>query len=189
MSANDPPDSAQVTELLRAWADGDQGALDRLAPVVYAELKRIARRHMHGERQISLQPTALVHEAWLRLAGSNMSRWQDRVHFFAVASTLMRRTLVDAARRRVADKRGGPLRDVGFNESVDAPHTSGSHLLRLDDALQDLAKHDARKAKVVELRFFGGLSVEETAEMLGISTQSVFRDWTLARSWLLKAMH
>src|SRR4051794_37504542 len=103
MIGNDQPGPAEVTELLRAWAGGDQAALDRLAPVVYAELKRIARHHMHGERQISLQPTALVHEAWLRLADSNMSRWQDRAHFLAVASTMMRRILVDAARRRRAD--------------------------------------------------------------------------------------
>lgn len=177
----------EITELLRAWGSGDAEALNRLTPVVYAELRRIAVGYMRRESgDNSLQATALVHEAYLKLVDAGTTRWQDRVHFFAMSARLMRRILVDAARAKDAGKRGGGAIRVEINESLDGMPLQNDQMMRLDDALNALAKFDPRKANVVELRFFGGLSVEETAEVLKISPQSVLRDWKLARSWLAR---
>jgi RNA polymerase sigma factor (TIGR02999 family) len=181
------PSPAEITTLLKAWNGGDAQALDRLIPVVYAELRRIARRYMVRENpENSMQATALVHEAYLRLVDGGVAEWQDRAHFFAISAQMMRRILVDAARARQAGKRGGMLNRVELNESLDGSPMCGSQTLRLNDALDALAVFDPRKAKVVELRFFGGLSVEETAEVLKLSPQSVMRDWKLARAWLAR---
>ena len=179
----------EVTQLLQAWGGGDAQALDRLAPVVYEELRAMAHRYMRRENpENSLQATALVHEAYLKLVDVKVTHWQDRAHFFAIAARLMRRILVDAARARDAGKRGGGAMRVEINESLDGAPLANDEMVRLDDAIQALAKFDARKAEVVELRFFGGLSVEETAQVLKISPQSVMRDWKLARSWLAREM-
>ncbi len=182
-------DSQEITALLRAWGGGDAAALERLTPVVYSELLRMARGYMRREGpDNSLQATALVHEAYLKLVDAHVAQWQDRAHFFAISARLMRRILVDAARAKDADKRGGGAVRVEINESIDGAPLADDQMIRLDDAMEALAKFDARKAKVVELRFFGGLSVEETAEVLKISAQSVMRDWKLARSWLAREM-
>jgi RNA polymerase sigma factor (TIGR02999 family) len=176
--------------LLKAWGNGDQAALDRLTPLAYAELHRMARRHMRTERENTLQTTALVHEAYLRLVDAKGLACKDRTHFFALSAQVMRRVLVDAARARVAAKRGGDAPALDHSEAVNLDEIAGSasqksaEILALDQALDDLARVDARKARVIELRFFGGLSVEETAEVLQISPQSVMRDWKLARAWL-----
>ena len=183
------PSPSEITQLLQAWGGGDAKALDRLTPVVYDELRRMARRYIRRENpDNSLQATALVHEAYLKLVDAKVAQWQDRAHFFAVSARLMRRILVDAARTKDAAKRGGGAVRVEINESIDGAPIEDQQMLRLDDALDALAKFDPRKAQVVELRFFGGLSVEETAEVLKISEQSVLRDWKLARSWLAREM-
>jgi RNA polymerase sigma factor (TIGR02999 family) len=180
---------AEITELLRAWGRGDAQALERLTPVVYDELRRIARGYMRRESpDNSLQATALVHEAYLKLADDKVAQWQDRAHFFGIAARLMRRILVDAARAKKAGKRGGDVVRMELNESIDESPLPSDQMVRLDDALDALTKFDARKARVVELRFFGGLTVEETAEVLKISVPSVMRDWKLARSWLAREM-
>jgi RNA polymerase sigma factor (TIGR02999 family) len=185
----DEPSQAEITQLLKAWQGGDDKALDRLTPAVYAELRRIARRYMRRESpDNSLQATALVHEAYLRLVDGKMAVWQDRAHFFAISAQMMRRILVDKARSRAADKRGGQAVRMELNESLDGSPVANDEILRLNDALDALAAFDERKAKVIELRFFGGLSVEETAEVLKISPQSVMRDWKLARAWLAREM-
>lgn len=179
--------SAEITRLLRAWGGGDQAALDQLAPLVYRELHRIAHRYMQHERPgHTLQTTALVNEAYLRLVDVNEVRWQDRAHFFAVSAQMMRRILLDAAKARLTDKRGGRSPHVNLDEAMDAVPQRASDLIALDEALDALEKMDPRKARVVELRFFGGLSVEETAEVLKISPQSVMRDWKLAKAWLMR---
>jgi RNA polymerase sigma factor (TIGR02999 family) len=179
--------ACDLTGLLRAWGDGDRAALERLAPLVYNELHGIARRSMRREAPgNTLQTTALVNEAFLRLVNAGSVRWQDRGHFFAVSAHIMRRILVDAARARHAGKRGGDAIKFQLNESIDASPERGRELIALDDALEELSRVDPRKAQVVELRFFGGLSVEETAEVLRISPQSVLRDWKLARAWLMR---
>jgi RNA polymerase sigma factor (TIGR02999 family) len=184
-----PEPSLEVTQLLRAWSGGDLRALDQLIPLVYQELHRMARVSMRHENPgATLQPTAIINEAFLRLAGVTGVSWQDRAHFFAVSAQIMRRILVDAARARGSDKRGGGALKLNLNESVDAVSDRGRELIDLDDALESLAKLDPRKARVVELRFFGGLSVEETAEALKVSPQTVLRDWRLARSWLMREM-
>jgi RNA polymerase sigma-70 factor, ECF subfamily len=178
-----------VTGLLLAWSEGEQAALDKLVPLVYAELRRIARRYMHRERPgHTLQTTALVNEAYLRLIDASQVRWQDRAHFFAVSAQLMRRILVDFARSRRYLKRGGGAQKVTFDEALFAPPKQGQDLVALDDALKALAVSDARKSRVVELRFFGGLSVEETAEVLQVSPDTVLRDWRLAKAWLAREM-
>jgi RNA polymerase sigma factor (TIGR02999 family) len=180
---------AEITQLLRAWGDGDAEALNRLTPFVYDELRRMARGYLRREGpDNSLQATALVHEAYLKLVDARVARWQDRAHFFAISARLMRRILVDSARTRIAGKRGGGAIRVEINESLDGTPLDGDQMVRLDDALDALAKFDARKAKVVELRFFAGLSVEETAAVLKISEPSVLRDWKLARAWLAREM-
>lgn len=185
----EPASRDEITKVLRAWGSGDAEALNRLTPVVYGELKRIAAGYMRREGpDNSLQPTALVHEAYLKLVDASFTEWQDRAHFFAIAARMMRRILVDAARSKEAGKRGGRAIRVEINESIDGMPLQGGQMMRLDDALKALAKFDARKADVVELRFFGGLSVEETAQVLKISPQSVMRDWKLARSWLAREM-
>jgi RNA polymerase sigma-70 factor, ECF subfamily len=176
---------AGITQLLRAWGDGEAAALDRLAPLIYDELHRIAGRYMRQEKPgNTMQATALVNQAWLNLAGGAQVAWQDRAHFFAVSSQIMRRILVDAARARRAGKRCGDMRHFQLNESIDAAPPRDAELIALDDALDALAVLDPRKARVVEMRFFTGLSVEETAAVLKISAQSVMRDWRLARAWL-----
>jgi RNA polymerase sigma factor (TIGR02999 family) len=163
--------------------------MDVLAPLVYAELRRMAQRSLRRENPgNTLQPTALVHEAYLRLADVENMRWEDRAHFFAVSAQMMRRILVDAARTRSTGKRGGGAIHLNLKESIDAAPDRGNELIALDDALGALAQLDPRKARVVEMRFFGGLSVEETAEVLKISAPSVLRDWKLARAWLMREL-
>lgn len=180
---------AEITKLLRAWGGGDGAALDRLAPMVYTELRAMARRYMRREGPgNSLQATALVHEAYLKLVDLQVAEWQDRAHFFAIAARMMRRILVDSARARDAGKRGGGAVRLELNESLDGQPMRDDQMVKLDDALRALAKFDARKAQVVELRFFGGLSTEETGEVLKISVPSVLRDWKLARAWLAREM-
>jgi RNA polymerase sigma-70 factor (ECF subfamily) len=174
-----------VTRLLVAWRRGDAAALDRLVPLVYAELRRVAHRYMRDERpNHPLQTTALVHEAYLRLIDVTRVDWQSRTHFFAVSAQLMRRILVEAARRRHADKRGGDASHVALDEAVVPAAARAADLVALDEALEQLATLAPRKARVVELRYFGGLSVEETAAVLGISAETVGRDWRMAKLWL-----
>jgi RNA polymerase sigma factor (TIGR02999 family) len=184
------PDRGEVTALLRAWSDGDADAFERVLPLVYEELHRIAARYLIGERSsISLQPTALVNELCLRLLGWTPATWQNRGHFFGVSAGMMRRVLVDIARRRRAERRGGPDAIHVSLDAIDvAASEPGEDLLAVDMALQRLAVEDPRKAKVVELRFFGGLSIEETAETLGISARTVHADWAFARAWLYKTL-
>ena len=176
-----------VTELLRAWSDGDQRALDALTPIVHAELRRLAQRYMKRERpDHSLQATALVNEAYLRLVDCTRMQWQNRAHFFAVSSQLMRRILVDHARRNNV-KRGRGVPHVSFDESV-VLQEPAANLVALDDAMHALARLDPRKVQVVELRFFAGLTIEDTSEVLGISPATVKRDWITARAWLFRAI-
>jgi RNA polymerase sigma-70 factor (ECF subfamily) len=187
-------EAAEVTVLLRAWSQGNQAALEQLAPLVYHELHRMARRYMRNERAgNTLQTTALVNEAYLRLVDLKVAGWQDRTHFFALSAQMMRRILIDAARARGSAKRGAGKRvDHSGGVDLDAIPDLGAQkdreLIALDDALNELAALDPRKARVIELRFFGGLSVDETAAVLQISPQSVLRDWKLAKAWLLRAM-
>jgi RNA polymerase sigma factor (TIGR02999 family) len=176
-----------VTELLLAWGRGDRSALDALMPLVHQELRRLARLQMRSERDNhTLQTTALVNEAFLRLVDLRRIRWQDRAHFLALSARLMRRVLVDHARSRNYQKRGAGAATVALDDVLVAPRDRGADLVALDDALEDLARVDPRKSQVVELRFFGGLSVEETAEALGVSAETVARDWRLAKVWLLR---
>jgi RNA polymerase sigma factor (TIGR02999 family) len=173
--------------LLLAWGRGDRSALDELAPLVLQELRRLARLQMRGERHNhTLQTTALVNEAFIRLIDLRRIRWQDRAHFLALSARLMRRILVDYARSRNYQKRGGGAATVALDDVLVASPERGADLVALDDALEDLARVDARKSQVVELRFFGGLSVEETAEALHVSPETVLRDWRLAKAWLLR---
>jgi RNA polymerase sigma-70 factor, ECF subfamily len=186
----DERDCGEVTQLLRAWSDGDADAFDRVLPLVYEELHRIAARYLAGERSsVSLQATALVNELCLRLLGWDAVRWQNRGHFFGVSARMMRHVLVDIARRRLAERRGGPHAIRVPLDGIDVPAGEpGADLLAVDMALQLLALEDPRKAQVVELRFFGGLSIEETAEALGISVRTVHADWALARAWLFRTL-
>jgi len=178
-----------VTGLLLAWGDGDSAALDRLIPLVHQELRRIARRCMGRERPgNSLQPTALVNEAYLRLIDLQRVRWQDRVHFFAMSARLMRRVLVDVARAKASQKRGAGAQRITFVEELLPGMEPARNLIALDDALAALAEEDSRKSHVVEMRFFGGLTVEETAEALGVSRDTVIRDWQFSKNWLLREM-
>jgi RNA polymerase sigma factor (TIGR02999 family) len=181
--------SPEVTQLLKAWAGGDRVALEKLVALLYGELRQMAHRYMRRENpDHTLQTTALVHEAYIRLIQVNETDWQDRSHFFAVAAQMMRRILVDAARARGTEKRGGDVAPMILNESIDAVVERGAQLVALDDALESLAEIDPRKAKVIELRFFGGLTVEETAAVLKLSPESVMRDWKLARAWLTREL-
>ena len=188
-----PRSTNDVTGWLVAWRDGDQTALDKLVPVIYQELHRLARRHMRRERGVAnrgqtLQTTALVNEVYLRLVDASHVRWENRAHFLAIAANLMRRILVDAARTRGYAKRGGEQRRVLLEEAAMIATPRGADLVAIDDALGELAKVDARKAQVVELRFFGGLSVEESAHVLNVSAGTVLRDWRLSRSWLMREL-
>jgi len=187
-------DAANITRLLKAWGRGDQGALDELMPLVYTQLRAQARRYMRDERSgLTMQTTVLVHEAYLRLTRAEDVDWHDRVHFFALSAQIMRRILVDAARKRAAAKRGGGAPRVDHSSAVDLDQlptadSDAASLCALDDALASLAQIDPRRAKVIELRFFGGLSVEETADVLEVSSQTVMRDWRLARAWLAREL-
>jgi RNA polymerase sigma factor (TIGR02999 family) len=183
------PAPQEVSQLLRAWSEGDQDALDKLMPLVYDELRLMAKRHM--DRQSpghTLQTTALIHEAYLRLVDQKEARWQNRAHFFAVAARAMRHILVDYARARHAAKRGGAGHVVSLDEAAVVSEERTSEMVALDDALESLAAVDRRKCQVVELRYFGGLSVGETAEVLKVSPETVARDWRLARTWLLREL-
>ena len=184
--------AGDISKLLRSWSDGDRSALERLTPIVYDELHRLARRYMKGERPgHSLQTTALVNEAYMRLVDYKRMQWQNRAHFFAVSAQLMRRILVEHARRHNL-KRGGGVPHVSLEEAAvvggDRATDPGSQLVALDDALNALARFDARKAQVVEMRFFGGLSVDETAEVLKVSPVTAMRDWNTAKAWLYREL-
>jgi RNA polymerase sigma factor (TIGR02999 family) len=188
-------DGADITRLLQAWRQGDPHALDQLMPLVYSQLRAQARRYLRGERSgLTLQSTALVHEVYLRLTKAQQVDWHDRVHFFALSAQIMRHVLVDAARARTATKRGGGAVQDEHSSAADLdqiPTTesdAAATFCALDDALESLSRIDPRRAKVIELRFFGGLSVEETADALQVSPQTVMRDWRLARAWLAREL-
>ena len=188
-SSQEIPNKAGVTELLKAWGDGDEGALAQLAPLVERELHRLAHKYMRREGPgKTLQTTALVNEVYLRLIDIQEVSWQNRAHFFAVSAKMMRRILTDFARSRQYLKRGGGAVQVSFDEALSVYQEKDADIVAIDDALNQLALLDARKAQVVELRFFGGLSVEETAEVLKVSEQTVLRDWKFAKSWLMRAL-
>jgi len=186
MASSEP----QITQLLQAWSEGDQGALEQLMPMVYEELHRLARRYIADERpDHTLQATALVNEAYLRLAHSGHGDWRGRAHFFAASARVMRRILVDWARSRRAQKRGSDIPAIELQDNLAiAKGTSGNDLIAIDDALKTLAALDARQSQIVELRFFGGLSVKETAEVLTVSEETVRRDWNMAKSWLRREL-
>ena len=184
-----PDSSNEVTRLLQAWGKGEDSALERLVPLVYEELRRRARGYMAGERQgHTLQTSALVNEAFLRLVDARQVNWQDRAHFFAVSARLMRRILIDYARSRKYQKRGGGAQPVSLDEALVMDREPGADLVALDDALKSLAAFDERKSRVVEMRFFGGLSAEETAEVLKVSADTILRDWKMAKVWLLREL-
>ena len=184
------PSSQSITQLLSEWRDGDQTALDRLIPLVHQELRRLAHHYLKRERpEHTLQTTALVNEAYLKLVDHKDMHWQNRAHFFAVAAQAMRRILVDHARTRDALKRGGGLPMMNLDEAAAVADTQAANLLELNDALDELALLDARKSRIVELRHFGGMTVEETAEVMGLSPTTVNREWQSAKTWLLKTMN
>ena len=182
----DSSPESDASALLRAWSEGDENALDKLAPIVYDELHRLARHYLSRERT-NLQATSLVNEAYLRLIDYKRMRWENRAHFLAVSAQLMRRILVDHARRHNL-KRGGGVQHVALEDMVVVGGERDEDLVALDDAMQALARFDARKAQVVEMRFFGGLSVEETAAVLNVSPVTVMRDWSSARAWLFREL-
>ncbi len=185
----EPRSAHDVTVLLHAWRGGDQGALDKLLPMLYRELHRIAKHHMAAQPPgHTLQTTALLNEACVHLIDAKQVNWQDRSHFLAVCSQVMRRILVDYARARQAAKRGGGVRAVPLEEALVISPERDNDILAVDEALNRLSTVDPRRARVVEMRFFGGLSVEETAAALDISTESVMRDWRLARAWLAREL-
>lgn len=177
-----------VTGLLLKWNVGDQAAFEQLIPLVYDELRRIARRHLSRESQTrTLQTTALVHEAYLKLIDQTRANWQNRAQFFGVSANIMRRILIDHARKRLRGKRGGGAFKISLDDgNIDVSDERASELIALDEALERLAKEDPEKAKIVELKYFGGLSIEETAEALGIGTATVIRHWRIAKAWLYK---
>jgi len=177
----------EVTQLLADWGKGDRSALDKLLPLVHAELRRIARRQMSGERPgHTLQATALVNEAYLKLAGQQGFEWQNRAHFFAVAAQVMRHILIDHARAHARDKRGGGAIQVSLDEAAVLAEDQAEHFIALDEALRSLELVDPQKSKIVELRYFGGLSIEETADVLNISPRTVRREWQRAKAWLYR---
>ena len=183
------PASAEVTQILLNWRAGQSDAADRLMPLVYEELRRLARDYLRRERgDHTLQPTALVHEAYLRLVDDSRVNWQNRAHFYGIAAKLMRRILVDHARARNAEKRGGLVPKVPLDEARDLPPDATNDLVALDAALQDLARTYPRKSEVVELKFFGGLQAEEIAEVLQVSPKTVLRDWQFAKLWLCREL-
>ena len=181
--------SDEITELLLAWSRGDKGALDDLITIVYEELRRIAHRQLAKERaDHTLQTGALVNETYLKLIDQKRVQWKDRSHFFALASKMMRRILIDYARSRQYEKRGGGAQKISLEEAWVVSPEKAVEIIAMDDALTALASHDERKSRIVELRFFGGLSIEETAEVLGVSPGTVMKDWTLAKAWLQREM-
>ena len=183
------PPTHDVTQMLRAWSDGDRRALDELIPVVYEELRRQAARYLRRERpDHTLQTTALIHEAYVRLVDQKVVRWQNRAHFFGVAAQMMRRILVDHARKGRALKRGGPAVELPLEEEAAVAGGPDVNLVALDEALTKLAAMDERKGRVVELKYFGGLTAEEAAEVLGVSEATVRHDWGLAKAWLRREM-
>ena len=183
------PSGHEITQLLKAWTAGDEQALEKLAPVVYQELHRVARRCMAGQKPgHPLQTTDLVNEAYLRLVNCAQMNWQHRAHFFAMSAQLMRRILIDIARSRGYQKRGGGVGPLSLDEAPTVGNEPDKNLVALDDALKELAAVDGRKSKVVELRFFGGLSIKETAEVLKVSVETVVRDWRLAKIWLVREL-
>lgn len=183
------PPKNEVTRLLEAWSNGNQEALDELMPLVYQELRRMAKLYMNSQPSgHTLQTTALIHEAYLKLADQKDKRWQNRVHFFAVAAQAMRHILVDHARSHKTEKRGGETQIISLEDTAIISNERANELVALDEALQNLSALDQRKGQVVELRYFGGLSVEETAEVLQISPQTVMRDWRFAKTWLLREL-
>jgi RNA polymerase sigma factor (TIGR02999 family) len=185
----DPASSHELTELLRGWHGGDQRSLARIVELAYPELRKIARRCLRRERpEHTIQATALVHEAYLRLFDVERVSWQDRAHFFAIIAKVMRRILIEYARAQGCSKRGGGLRPMNLNEALVVSAEPDPEIVRLHEALEEMAKFDARKAQVVEMRYFGGLTSEEAASVLGISPQSVNRDWSLAKAWLVREM-
>jgi RNA polymerase sigma factor (TIGR02999 family) len=189
MDEEQPVPTHDVTELLLAWRAGDGGALSRLMPLVYNELHRLARRYMAVEHTgHPLQTTGLVHEAYLRLVNANTIDWQNRAHFYAICARLMRQILVDFARSRNYKKRGPGFAHIQLEDALTVPEVATSEILAVDEALKQLAAIDARKSEVVELRFFGGLTVEEIAAALGVSPETVHRDWKLARAWLIREL-
>jgi RNA polymerase sigma factor (TIGR02999 family) len=182
--------SQELTELLRKWSGGDPEALTRVVDAAYPELRKIARRCMSGERsEHTIQATALVHEAYLRLVDIRQVRWEERAQFFAIVAKIMRRILIEHARTHISAKRGGGMRPINLNEALLVSPQLDPAIVRLDDALEQLARFDARKAQVVEMRYFGGLTSKEIALVLGVSPQSVNRDWSLAKAWLARAMN
>jgi RNA polymerase sigma factor (TIGR02999 family) len=184
-----PPAQETVTQLLIEWREGDETAINRLMPLVYHELRRMAHRYMRRERPgHMLQTTALINEAYLKLVGNKEMQWQNRSHFYAVAAQAMRRILVDNARARRYAKRGGGAVAVELNEAATVAAKRAAEIVALDDALNDLAKLDPRKSRIVELRYFGGMTVVETAEVLDLSPATVMRDWDTAKAWLLRAI-
>ena len=183
------PSTHEVTQLLKAWTAGDEEALDKLTPLVYEQLHRVARRYMAGQYPGHiLQTTALVNEVYLQLVDCGQINWQDRAHFFAVSAQLMRRILIDFARARGSQKRGGGAPHISLDEAPSVCADTDPNLVELDDALNALSMVDERKSKVVELRFFGGLSIDETAEVLRVSVDTVVRDWKLAKIWLVREL-
>ena len=183
------PEPHDVTKLLLRWGNGEREAFDALAPLVYDELRRLAGRYLRRERsEHTLQSTALVHEAYLRLVDQRNVRWQNRAQFFGLAAELIRRILVDHARARLAAKRGGTVYKITLDEALDASAPRDLDLVRLDDGMKTLAQMDPQQARVVELRFFAGLTIEETAEVLGISPATVKRDWLVAKAWLRREL-
>jgi len=181
--------SSDVTRLLAQWSQGNQAALDQLTPLVYQELRLRARNYLRRERpDHTLQPTALIHEAYLRMMGENLPEWQNRAHFFAIASRAMRQILVDHARRRDAGKRGSGVVDLSLDEALVPAQSESNDVLALDEALTKLAAFDERKCRIVEMRYFGGCTVEETAEALGIAAITVMRETRVAEAWLRRAM-
>lgn len=178
-----------ITQILQKWSEGDQNALDALIPLVYQELHRLAHRALaKNSSGNTVQTTALVHEAYLRLVDANQINWQNRTHFYAVSANLMRNILVDFARARLSQKRGGEIQHVELDEVLDFSPDKSENLVALDDALKELAKLDERQSRVVELRFFGGLTEQETADILQISPATVRRDWQMARAWLYREL-
>lgn len=185
----DGPETHELTQLLVAWGDGDEAALDQLAPLVHAELRRLAKRYMSREREDHLlQTSALINEAYIRLIDWKAVKWQNRAHFFGVAAQMMRRILVDFARRRPQIEAGVEARHVSLDAAMTVGKEKDSDLIALDEALKDLEKLDERKCRIVELRFFGGLSVEETAEVMKIAPITVMREWNKAKAWLYREL-
>jgi len=183
------PSPRNVTQLLADWSNGDRVALDQLMPLIYDELRRLARYHLRRERpDHTLEATALVHEAYLRLVDQKQVRWQNRAHFLGIAAELMRRLLIDHARRHHTEKRGGGEPKLSLDEAAGLPEPRDVNLVALDEALTSLAALDPQQSRIVELRFFGGLTVEETAEVLGVSVDTVAYQWRLAKAWFLREL-